>query len=203
MTYITVFGKWGKALSCVQQQISNRIEWNFILIFLLAFISTISSFISSLSSIDFRLKIIGSCIQSCEIETLPDWKHPRKDYCNTCKCFISVQWQGVTIFFSIGNFNKLWKISIVAWSYASNTDWKCINNEGRYVFLAHVHRCSLNGDVQVVNVAEYTCKACQGHNELLIFKVLCYVSTAVSQKMLDFFAQLKNTSKPSKHEYTI
>jgi len=41
-----------------------------------------------------------------------------------------------------------------------------------------------------------TCKACQGHNEL-IFKVLYYATTlsSVSQKLVDFFAQLKNTSK--------
>jgi len=37
---------------------------------------------------------------------------------------------------------------------------------------------------------------CQRHNEL-IFKVLCYAITSVSQKLLDFFAQLTNTNKHS------
>jgi len=37
---------------------------------------------------------------------------------------------------------------------------------------------------------------CQRHNEL-IFKVLCYATTSVSQYLLDFFAQLTNTNKHS------
>jgi len=37
---------------------------------------------------------------------------------------------------------------------------------------------------------------CQRHNEL-IFKVLCYATTSVSQKLLSFFAQLMNTKKHS------
>jgi len=56
----------------------------------------------------------------------------------------------------------------------------------------HVHRCSLNGGLHVVKVAEYTCKVCQGHNEFLIFKMPCYATILVSQKLLNFFAQLKN-----------
>jgi len=37
---------------------------------------------------------------------------------------------------------------------------------------------------------------CQRHNEL-IFKVLSYATTSVSQKLLDFFAKLTNTNKHS------
>jgi len=36
----------------------------------------------------------------------------------------------------------------------------------------------------------------QRHNEL-VFKVLCYATTSVSQKLLDFFVQLTNTNKHS------
>ena len=32
----------------------------------------------------------------------------------------------------------------------------------------------------------------KGHNKFLIFKVPCYATTSVSQKLLDFFAQLKH-----------
>jgi len=45
-------------------------------------------------------------------------------------------------------------------------------------------------------VAECVCKVSQGHNELLIFKVLCCASTSVSQKLLNLFGQLKNTNGP-------
>jgi len=31
----------------------------------------------------------------------------------------------------------------------------------------------------------------KGPNKLLVFKVPCYATTSVSQKLLDFFAQLK------------
>jgi len=37
---------------------------------------------------------------------------------------------------------------------------------------------------------------CQRHNEL-VFKVLCYATTSVSQKLLDFFAQHTITNKHS------
>jgi len=37
---------------------------------------------------------------------------------------------------------------------------------------------------------------CKRHNEL-IFKVRCYATTSLSQKLLDFFAQLTNTNKHS------
>ena len=32
----------------------------------------------------------------------------------------------------------------------------------------------------------------KGHNKFLVFKVPCYATTSVSQKLLDFFAQLKH-----------
>jgi len=56
----------------------------------------------------------------------------------------------------------------------------------------HVHRCYPNGGVQVVRVAEYIWKVCHGHNKFLVFKVPCYATTSVSQKLLDFFVQLKH-----------
>jgi len=97
--------------------------------------------------------------------------------------------------------SKLWEISIVAWSNATNTDWK-FSSEGRYPFPSydHVHRCSLNGGVEVVKVAENIREVCQGNNELIL-KVLCYATTSVYQKLLNFFAQLKNTSKHSTTGY--
>ena len=97
------------------------------------------------------------------------------------------------IFPFFGNFIKLWKISIVAWSNATNADWKFIS-EDKYAFPRsdHVHRCSVNGGVQFVEVDEYICKVCQWHNELPIFKVPYYATTSISKKLLDFFAQLKH-----------
>jgi len=32
----------------------------------------------------------------------------------------------------------------------------------------------------------------KGHNKYLVFKVPCYATTSVSQKLLNFFAQLKH-----------
>jgi len=60
------------ALSCMHQKVSNCIKWKSILIFLLAFIWTGSSIIPPLSSVEFRLKIYGSCIQPCVTETLAE-----------------------------------------------------------------------------------------------------------------------------------
>ena len=99
--------------------------------------------------------------------------------CNTCKCFFISMTTGNDIFplktSSCGN------LSIVARSNVANPDWKYIS-EGRYPFpsCAYVHRCFQNGDVQVVTVAEYIRKVCQGHNEL-IFKVICYATRGVTR----------------------
>ena len=54
------------------------------------------------------------------------------------------------------------------------------------------HRCYPNGGIQVVRVAEYIWKVCQGRNKFLVFKVPCYATTSVSQKLPDFFVQLKH-----------
>jgi len=89
-------------------------------------------------------------------------------------------------------------ISRIAWSNTTNIDWKFINGS-RYPFPSfdHVHSCFLNGVVQVVMVAEYILKVCLWWNELLIFKVVCYAITSLSQKCSISYAQLKSTSKHS------
>jgi len=47
-------------------------------------------------------------------------------------------------------------------------------------------------------VAEYTCEVAYARDIIineLIFKVHCYATTSVYQKLLDFFTQLTNTNK--------
>jgi len=83
------------------------------LIFLLAFISTKSSFIPSLSFIDSRLKINGSCIQLVKQKLfLVESVHGRTAVTPANGVFFYFN-GNVKRYFSIGNSIKLWKISIV------------------------------------------------------------------------------------------
>ena len=58
----------------------------------------------------------------------------------------------------------------------------------------HVHPCSLDAGVQIVEVCEYIC---QEHNERLILKVGRNVTVLLSKKLLDLFMKFENTKKPS------
>ena len=66
-----LFANCGNISSCAHQKVAKCIESNFILMILLALISTRSSFVWSFSSIKSRLKRNGFCIHPCKSDTSP------------------------------------------------------------------------------------------------------------------------------------
>ena len=117
-----------------------------------------SSFIPSLSSVDSRLKI-RCCIQKL---LLAEWKYPWKDCRNTCKCLCISMTMG----------NDIVPLEIPS-SYGKLTYFPdpmrliqieslLVKADTLYLAVIMFTRCSLKEGIQVVTVAEYTCRVWQG-----------------------------------------